>query len=366
MKNPFAPLRLMRYMLLKEFIPFLFLGVLFFTLILVMGDIFTNLWRYLNRDIPFSKAIMVSLLYAPRALTFALPIGAMFAAAFSLGILGSRNELIAVFTAGVPLVNFVRPMLLVALIFSVGGYFFEDQVAIPLMRTRKQLSDELLGVHDSSSRSRAVAIARQGKVVYLADYYNDEQQKLTGLTVIILDENNRFSKRIDAEEALWSSKNELWTLISCRSFTEEAGEVSQERSERLSLPVLNEPPSTFRLDTRELDEMNRAEASSWIETQKRAGLPYKAFQAEYYQRFTMACTPFLVVFFAGALGNRFRKNILLMCLLASLGLSSAWYIVRMMSTLLSELGILSPLVGAVVPYAGFLALGIWLFRHAKT
>lgn len=359
-------LRLFRRLLLREFVLFFLLGVLFFALILILGDIFTNLWRYLNRDIPFSRAISVSFLYAPKALIYALPIGSMFAAAFTLGMLSSRNELIAVFTAGVPLRRFVAPMLVVAALLSSFSYFFEDHVAIPLMRTRKKVSDELLGIQSSSSRSRAVAISNHGRIVYYADYYNDDKQQLTGLTVIMLDETNSFLRRIDAPSAQWNETEQLWQLNNCRIFTAQENEILKEDAKNFSLTDINEPPSTFRLDTRNLDQMKSGEARLWIDVQKKAGLPYKAFQAEYYQRFTMALTPFLVVFFAGALGGQFRRNILLMSLLSSLGLSSAWYIVRMISTLLSELGILSPMLGAAGPYTAFLALGIWLFRHAKT
>jgi lipopolysaccharide export system permease protein len=355
-----------RRLLLREFIPFLILGVLFFALILVLADIFTNLWRYLNRDVPFSQAIMVSFLYAPKALTFALPIGSMFAAAFALGNLGARNELIAVFGSGVPLTRFVLPVLLIAGFLSVGGYILEDRMAIPFMKERNLVSRELLGIQDSKNRSRAVAIARGGRVVYYADYYNDEKMTLTGLTVIRLDENDRFLKRIDSERATWDETG-TWLLESCRVFyTDENGDIRQDSYERYRDEWVDEEPSTFRLDTRKLEEMNSREARLWIATQKRAGLPYKAYQAEYYQRFTMSLTPFLVVLFAGALGGRFKRNVLLMSLLASLGLSSAWYITRMIATLISEIGIVSPLLGALVPYLAFLALGLWLFRHAKT
>ena len=359
-------MKMFRRLILREFIPFLLLGVLFFALILVLADIFTNLWRYLNRDVPFSQAILVSFLYGPKALSFALPIGSMFAAAFALGNLGARNELIAVFGSGVPLIRFVMPILLIAVLLSAGGYVLEDRVAIPMMRQRNRVSKELLGIQDSKNRSRAVAIAREGRVLYYADYYNDEKKTLTGLTVIRLDEDNRFHKRIDAGRATWDETG-TWLLEDCRVFyVNGADEILQERYERYRDEWVDEPPSTFRLDTRELEEMNGIEARLWIETQKKAGLPYKAFQAEYYQRFTMAMTPFLVILFAGALGGRFKRNVLLISLLASLGLSSAWYIIRMIATLISEIGMVSPLVGAVIPYIGFLALGAWLFRHAKT
>jgi lipopolysaccharide export system permease protein len=359
-------MKMFRRLLLKEFIPFLLLGILFFALILVLADVFTNLWRYLNRDVPFSQAILVSFLYGPKALTFALPIGSMFAAAFALGNLGARNELIAVFGSGVPLIRFVMPVLLIAVLLSVGGYILEDRLAIPFMKERNQVSRELLGIQDSKNRSRAVAIAREGRVIYYADYYNDEKSTLTGLTVIRLDENNRFQKRIDADRATWDDTG-TWLLEGCRIFSDNgSGDIQQDIYERYRDEWVDEDPGTFRLDTRKLDEMNSREARLWIATQKKAGLPYKAYQAEFYQRFTMSLTPFLVVLFAGALGGRFKRNVLLMSLLASLGLSSAWYIFRMISTLISEIGIVSPLVGAIVPYVIFLSLGIWLFRHAKT
>lgn len=359
-------MRMFRRLLLREFIPFLLLGVLFFALILILADVFTNLWRYLNRDVPFSQAILVSFLYAPKALTFALPIGSMFAAAFALGNLGARNELIAVFGSGIPLARFVLPVLIIAGLLSIGGYVMEDQLAIPFMKQRNIVSKELLGIQDSKNRSRAVAIARQGRVVYYADYYNDEKSTLTGLTVIRLNEDNSFHKRIDAERATWDDTG-TWLLEGCRVFYDDgSGEIRQESYDRYRDEMVDEDPGTFRLDTRKLEEMNSREARLWILTQKRAGLPYKAYQAEYYQRFTMSLTPFLVVLFAGALGGRFKRNVLLMSLLASLGLSTAWYIVRMISTLVSEIGIVSPIVGAVVPYLAFLALGAWLFKHAKT
>ena len=360
-------MRMYRRLLLREFLPFLILGVFFFALILVLADIFSNLWRYLNREIPFAEAIMVSLLFAPKAVAYALPIGSMFAAAFALGTLGSRNELIAVFGSGIPLIRFVLPILLIAGILSVGGYVLEDGVAIPMMKRRNSLSDNLLGIQDSKNRSRAVAISRAGKYVYYADYYNDANKTLSGLTVLQLDTEGGFLMRIDAEKGSWDDDSGMWILEGCRVFTDDGtGEIGQEQFERYRDKNIDEDPRTFRLDTRDLDEMTGREARLWIETQKKAGLPFKAFQAEFYQRFTMALTPFLVVLFAGALGGRFKRNVLLMSLLASLGLSSAWYVSRMISTLLSEIGIISPLMGAVVPYVAFLGLGMWLFRHART
>ena len=360
-------MRMYRRLLLIEFFPFFLLGIIFFALILVLADMFANLWQYLNREIPITEALKVSFLYAPKALSWSLPIGAMFAAAFSLGNLGARNELISIYGSGVPLFRFLLPMLFVALLISIGGYFWEDYLAVPLLREKSALSKTLLGIRETKNRSQAVIISVDGQVAYYTNFYNDKEQTITGVTVIIMDENKKFAKRIDAERGEWDAEAQEWHLQSCRIFTEtENGDIVQTYTAEYRDELLVEEPDTFRLDTREVEEMNDREARDWINTQRRAGLPYKAQQAELYQRYTVALTPFLVVLFAGSLAGRFRRNILLMSLLVSLLLASGWYVARMISTLLSKQGMISPLMGAVVPYLLFLAFGLWLFRYAKT
>ena len=365
-------MRLYRRLLLKEFIPYFLLGLLFFTLILLLADIFSNLWRYLNEDVPFSKAILVSLFYVPTAMAYALPIGSMFAGAFSLGNIGARNELIAIFGSGVRLIRFVRPMLFLAAFLSVAAFILDDKFAIPFTKRRTILSKELLNIEDIRDRAGAIAIVEGGKVIYFADYYSDEQMLLTGVTIIRLNDDGGFRTRLDAGVAEWQSSKEdagtgKWLLKDCRIYNEESnGDISQRNLLSYTADWINEKPETFRLDTRKLKEMNAVDAWSWIENQKRAGLPYRKHQSEYFQRFTTALTPFLVVFFSGALAGRFKRNILLMSLLASLGLSSAWYIARLVFTLLSEAGFLLPLTGAIIPYVVFLFIALYLFRTTRT
>ncbi len=126
-------------LLFKEFIPYFFLGILFFTLILFLADLFSNLWKYLSNDIPFSKAFFVSVLYIPTGIMYSLSIGTMFASAFTLGNLGTRNELIAIFGSGISLFRFILPLAILALFISIWSFFLEDKIAIPEMKTQQFL-----------------------------------------------------------------------------------------------------------------------------------------------------------------------------------------------------------------------------------
>jgi lipopolysaccharide export system permease protein len=66
------------------------------------------------------------------------------------------------------------------------------------------------------------------------------------------------------------------------------------------------------------------------------------------------------------MGGRFKKNILLMSLLASLIAAVIFYVSEMISMMMARLGYIPPLMGAWFPVFVFIVLGILLLRHAKT
>jgi lipopolysaccharide export system permease protein len=77
-------------------------------------------------------------------------------------------------------------------------------------------------------------------------------------------------------------------------------------------------------------------------------------------------TPFIVVLISSALGGRFRRNILLMSLLISLVTAVVYYVTGMVSGILAGDGLIPPTIGAWSGVVLFSAIGVILFRTAKT
>ncbi|MFN3309357.1 MAG: LptF/LptG family permease [Anaerolineales bacterium] len=48
--------------------------MIFFILLIEMFDIFANLFKYLQNNIPFSKILYIALLYLPKCISYSLPI----------------------------------------------------------------------------------------------------------------------------------------------------------------------------------------------------------------------------------------------------------------------------------------------------
>ena len=351
-------------MLLRAFLPVLVIAVAFFVSILQLVDLFDDITTYIDREVAFVDVFRVQLLYLPKSVHFALPMGLLFAVSFTLGSLYSRNELIAVFGSGVSLQGFVMPLVLAGVLFSAGSFVFEEQVVIETLRRKNATERELINVSSSRSNSNVTRLGSSSRVVYHADFYNDETTTLSGVIVVERDTAGSVVRIISARTARWNGEH--WEVQTARVF-ERAGDEFTERfasSEPVEHLVLS--PAAFRRVGRDIDEMRIEEAREWIESQRSAGLPYREDLTKYHERFSFALTPLIVVMIATAVGGRFRKNILLMSLLVSLVVSVVYYVTQMISGLLAYSGLLSPLLGAWAGVLLFILIGAALMRLSRT
>ena len=359
-------MRLLRGMLLKQFLPILLVALLFFVLLLQLIDVFGSIWRYFAHNVGVRQVSWIALLYLPKCISFALPVSFLFAISYTLGISYANNELFAIFGSGISLHSLVVPFLALGVILSVGAFFFDDQIVIPTFQMKNDAYAEAVKQVTSLSQSNVTVTSPDQRVVYIADYYNDAQRRLTGLTVVVRDPKMNFYSRADAQWAEWV--NNRWVLHACTTFTWDPGArlLSSETRDTYDSPLLSEPPDTFRKLARSIAEMNRVESQRYVALIRKAGLPYREVLTDYYRKYSFAFTPLIVALIASSLGSTFRKNILLMSLLSALVISVAFYVSQMVSAILSKNGFIPPLAGAWSPFTVFLSLGFLLFRTART
>lgn len=353
-------------MLVRGFIPLLVISLVFFVLLLQLVELFGNIVQYLNMETPLREILAVQLLFVPRGVLYALPIATLFAGSLALGILYGNNELISVFAAGISLYRFVVPLVVIGALLSVGAFVFEDRVAIPADRRRAEVSDAVLQIGRTYSGSNVTVLAEGRRVVYYADYYNDVTRSLNGVVVLQLGAAGELVQRIDADVALWEDGRWLFHRARVFEWDDEGEALLVRELQRFSDDRFNELPATFARGLRKIEEMDRSEAREHIASLQRAGLPYRGALTSYYERFSFALTPLVVVALSSAIGGRFKRNILLMSLLTSLCLAVLYYVTGMVTGLMAQSGIVAPVVGAWAPIILFLTLTIGLFRYSRT
>lgn len=359
-------MKTLHLMLIRSFIAIFIFSLLFFIMIIQLLDIFSNLWRYLAHETATAEILKIAYFYIPKCISFSLPVSLLFSVSFTLGTLYRNNELIAILGSGVSLYRLLVPFLIMGLVLSVGSFFFEQYLVIDSFSRKNEFFREVVHQTVSRSNTNVTVLSGDARKIYHTEYYNDNKQTTTKTIVLIQDEEGNLETRLDADWAEWTGAN--WTLHNCRIYRwdKERKVFSSTRLSRYDAQELTEPPATFYKPTRNVEEMGYREANRWVQQLKKAGLPHRKALTEYYNKYFYPFSAFIVILLASGVGGRFKKNVLLMNLLAALVLSVLYFVMQMMTLILAKNSYIPPLAGASAAPLIFLAGGAYLLRIART
>jgi len=348
--------------LLRQFLPIFLIALSMFSFVLILIDLFANLTRYLNNEVPVTTILLICVNYLPKCVSYALPISLLFAAAYTLGDLYAKNELTCIFSAGIPFFRFTFSLLIAGILVSVFSFFFDDIIVIPTLKSKNDLSRRSLGYHVTESSSNIALKTRNGNLTYYVDYFDNDSKILNGISIIETGDDGSFVSQIRAPSAQWMDTH--WVFRNAFIYQYENDFL---RVRELSYTeVYNEHPDIFRRQSVNIEELHVRDAKLLVEDLRSLGLPYLNEQTDYYHRYSFASTSFIVMILSISLGSRFRKNILLMNLFTSLAAAVIFYVAEMLSMAMAGLNYITPLTGAWFPVVLFLFLGIIFLFSAKT
>lgn len=124
-------MRTLSRMIINNILSVFLIALVFFVLIVQIIDLFANLTRYINQDVPFIQVLGLQILYVPQSVSYALPMALLFAISFAMGSLYSNNELVAILGAGIPMHRLVMPIIVLGAVFSLFSFFLRTT---PLFR----------------------------------------------------------------------------------------------------------------------------------------------------------------------------------------------------------------------------------------
>ncbi|MCL2066354.1 MAG: LptF/LptG family permease [Treponema sp.] len=348
--------------LTRQFLPIFAVAISMFAFVLSLIDLFANLARYLNYEVPVKTIMQICFFYLPKSFSYALPISLLFAAAYTLGDLYAKNELTIIFSSGIPFWRFSMSLVLIGLLSSVLSFYFDDLVVIPTLKIKNNLSRRVLHQLRPENNSDVVIKARNGQLIYSVDYYDHVNLILNGVSIIEVDPNGELISHIRAQSAAWNET--YWELRNAVIYQYE-NEMLRIRPYTESTSY-REHPDIFRRNAVNVEELSARDAGLLVSDLKAAGLPTVEALANYYHRFSFAVAPFIVMVLSISMGGRFRKNILLMSLFASLSVAVVFYIMEMISMTMAGLGYIHPFIGAWFPIISFIVIGLFMLQGAKT
>lgn len=356
-------MKLIKY-LLGNFFRVFFISLFFFVLIFCLTDLLLNIWNYISKGVSPVQIGKILLLYVPKTIWYSVPIAVLFATVYVLSNMYANNELLAIFASGVSLLRFTLPLLAISVIMSFGLFYFEDNMVADTYAQKVSLQEKVLKKSQSLNKERILVISNNGKVIYKADYYDDELKRLFSLLILFRDQERHVDEIVYCDSALWTEdrwvlNNEICYLLKDGSYV--LGQLTSEKQD-----MLTESPSTFQNNSQSVEELDVENARLYIQHLEKAGLPSGEARSLYYKKYAFPCIVFIVVFLAIGLSGKTRKNVLLVSLALSICAVVLFYVMQMVTMLMAKFGTIPPLFGAWFPIVFFIFLSILLLRYART
>ena len=109
----------------------------------------------------------------------------------------------------------------------------------------------------------------KGKIVYKADYYDDESKKLHGLTVVLRDDEMKLQKILQATSATW--REDTWLYYGETIFEIKDNEIFVTKD--ISGLEIREKPEVFQSNVVNVEAENIEDSKIYLEHLERTGLP---------------------------------------------------------------------------------------------
>jgi lipopolysaccharide export system permease protein len=356
--------RLLDRYILREQLVSLFAGLLFFTSVFVIVDIFEKLDTYIDNRVPWHTVAAYYGVSIPGILVQVLPMAMLLACLIALGQIGRHNELTAMQAAGIGVGRIALPLWLLAGAVSVL-VFVVNEVALPSLNARKleiyRVDIKKQSLEGPTVRTNLAYLGREGRT-FLIKTYNIPAKEMREVVIQEISEHT-LTGRIDAESARWENGRWVFRRGYVRRFDRE-GEHAAEFKE-LVIPELAETPEDFAKAEEDPRALSYWELSKYIGRLRQSGSRVQKYLVELYLKVAFPLTNLIVVVIGTALALRVRRGGLAISFGLSVFISFIYYAFIRAAQALGHQGALPPILAAWIGNLLFAALALELLRRAR-
>ncbi len=347
-----------RYML-KQYLPVFALTIVTFVGIYLIIDFFEKVDNMLSKGMPATDIISYFACKIPFIITQGLPAATLLGTLIALGMLKRNHELIAMEASGIHRITYVKPIIIVALFFSVAHFLFAESVA----RTLNQRSEAIWQETSHNTQSMAFGhmnIWYHGKgVIYQIRLYDPENQAMEKPSLYLFNEHFNLTGRIDAARIVWDGEGWVARKGLELKFTDRGIQQEQFDEKRLKL---HELPGDFgKLQTmpEELNWIQLHRYSSKIRGEGFNSLPY---EVELHLRVAYPFTTFIFALLAVTIALRHRIHGGIAANVAVAFIITTVYLAALnMGSGLATAGVLGPALGVWTGNVIFCAVLLYMW-----
>lgn len=331
-----------------------FVSMILFVLLLLSVDLFSNFKSYVDNNIAISKIFQITILYAPEAIMLVLPPSILFSVTYFLSQLNFNNEMIAIYSTGIPNRKVTLPILFLGLIISFIFFLFNESIVLETKVNRESIKSELFVQNSNNLDNYNITIRDvESKYVIYSNYYKESEKKLISIILVKLDNNNNVLYRLDAPEAIWNNDNQDWVFknVTINTLDENSKEIVKSSKSLFENSEINLDPNLFKNLSNDINTLEFKSAMSILKQQKVYDKDsWYINKTEFYDRIFNSFTAFIMIIIAVSINYRNKKNVFLFSIFNSVIIAVFYYISSMLFQIFSRQGIIEPILSVLFPY----------------
>lgn len=339
--------------------------ILALSFVLAGVELFTRIDTIVQSHIPFLSVVKYLLLSLPQYLMLMASFSFLFSSTLFFTSLSANNERIALLNAGVGKRRIAIPIIILALIFTLLGVYFQETALKEINISHDKMQQELFGSSSTKDKRNIALKDDKGNLIFATRF--SESTNTLYSPILILTHDGTIDNRIEGEYAEYNEDDFSWTFYNCDIYTVENGKKLLSKRERYFTPSSFTLESDFfKSENINVETMDYKTALSYLDRLKSVDIDSWHEKATTFLEAKFK--PFgilILVIMATLLSYNYKKNTLILSMGKSIFIMVIYYISNMVISIVCKQGVLSPIFVIIVPTLGSLLATLLINLVAK-
>jgi lipopolysaccharide export system permease protein len=331
--------------LTKEIFKHFIIVLMAATGIYISVDFFENVDKFVNAGLPVSRILLFFQLKLPLIAAQITPVGILLAVLITFGLMNKNNEIIALKSGGMSVYHFLRPILFIGLLISVG-LFFLSEIVVPITTSKaNEIWRRDVKKYTMTSTRKNIWFKGHQSISHIS-YFNPKDQTISGITLNYFDQDFRLTRRVDAVKGKFSQGKWLFYDTMEQVLNKKTGSYDVAfQSEKFE--DINFLPEDLQRAAKKSEEMSFQEIYRYVQEVEAEGYDATSYRVDFHSKFALpvACLILCIIGTGITLKKNTRQS-LSVTIIYGITVVFVYWISQSFCLSLGHGGILSPVIAA--------------------
>ena len=289
--------------LIKEIVKYFGLVLIAATGIYLAIDFFENVDKFLEADVTIWRMLRFLQLKIPLIIAQITPVGVLLAVLITFGLMNKNNEIIALKSGGMSIYYFIKPIVLVGIMFT-AGLLLVSEILVPITISKANDIYRVEVKKYSQTKGQKNIWFKSHRSIAFIYYFNPSKNTISQITLNYFDRQFRLKRRVDADRGRYQSgKNWLLKDVMEQNLNKKTGsyDIIFHRQKVEKIDFL---PEDLQRVAKKSEEMSYQELSGYIRDIESEGYDATPYQVDLYGKLSLPVACLIVSLMASGITLR--------------------------------------------------------------